>query len=543
MTGRLAIAGLLVGVTVWAQEDEPILRATARLVQIGVAAQDKRGRALSGLKATDFRIKDNGKLRDIRIFAASDSDQNSPASVRSGEHAFTNTGAQQANSGAVTVIVIDYLNTRWEDQAFATRQFLQYLSGVKPQDHLAIYSVGGQGLQVLHDFTTDASDLVAALSRNRGSVVPDPAQLAALLTGSDSGARQAILRDRSKQLRTDRTELTLGAFEQLTKLVAGIPARKTLIWISGGFGSLDWGNAGRTAVNGYAPALMQAPAWAGHDNGVRATDSLDGSRSFGREIDSAARLFNQANVAVYPIEARGLRARIPGESNRFDDVVIDSTEENMLSIAAATGGRAFVDDNKVGDAIETAIASGRADYTLGFYADPKPGRREFHKIEITLLNHPGFALRYRRGYEDSGELPTSGMSRKQELEAAGWSPLDASGIPLTATIARGGQILVRIDLGSLNLEHRNDRWMGKVDMLIIERDEHGTEYDRSNDTIELSLRQTTYAELRKTGIPYQYTMEVNPNATYVRVVVRDMGTGNIGSLTIPLQRAELAKTP
>ena len=73
------------------------------------------------------------------------------------------------------------MNTRIEDQVYAKRQFIQFLTQIHPEDLVAVYALGSR-LQILQDFTGDSRALLRSLARYRGqsdSLVaesePDPA--------------------------------------------------------------------------------------------------------------------------------------------------------------------------------------------------------------------------------------------------------------------------------------------------------------------------------------------------------------------------------
>jgi hypothetical protein len=71
----------------------------------------------------------------------------------------------------VAVILLDGLNTQFTDQAFARQQVIEFLLQIKPQDRVALYTLGNE-LKILHDFTGDASSLLAALKRYKGQLAP-----------------------------------------------------------------------------------------------------------------------------------------------------------------------------------------------------------------------------------------------------------------------------------------------------------------------------------------------------------------------------------
>src|SRR5580704_3957018 len=63
----LAISALLAQQT--ADQPPVVLKATTRLVQVSVIAQDGKGQPVTDLKKEDFRIKVNGKEQPIKIFS------------------------------------------------------------------------------------------------------------------------------------------------------------------------------------------------------------------------------------------------------------------------------------------------------------------------------------------------------------------------------------------------------------------------------------------------------------------------------------------
>ena len=151
------------------------LRSVTRLVKITVIAQDNQGHPVTGLGRDDFLLFDTGQQREIKVFTVDrgDREQSSPAvqaPANPSEHVFTNSEPERSGPTGVTVILLDSLNTKWNDQGRATRSVIRFLSQIHPDDRIAIYSMGMTGFRVLHDFTTDASDLVAQLASWKGEI-------------------------------------------------------------------------------------------------------------------------------------------------------------------------------------------------------------------------------------------------------------------------------------------------------------------------------------------------------------------------------------
>ena len=152
---------------------ETLIRSAVRLVQVSVVAEDKKGNPVTDLKAEDFTLLDEGKPQKIAFFAAptptlaaSETEQPSPKPARLlPPNAFTNRYDLKGQNapGAVTVVLFDALNTAPQDQSFVRKEVVHFLQSLKPQDHVAVYGLTTQ-LLILHDFTRDSADLVAAAS-------------------------------------------------------------------------------------------------------------------------------------------------------------------------------------------------------------------------------------------------------------------------------------------------------------------------------------------------------------------------------------------
>ena len=106
----------------------------------------------------------------------------------------------------------------------------------------------------------------------------------------------------------------------------------------------------------------------------------------------------RGNVAIYPMDMRGLQAIIPGGEaqqaslrgtspysgasvrNAFDSNF--STQETLVTLAADTGGRAFLDSNDFGAVFKKVQEDTSAYYVLG-YRSTNPARDgRFRKITV-----------------------------------------------------------------------------------------------------------------------------------------------------------------
>jgi len=73
-----------------------------------------------------------------------------------------------ATPNAVTVMLLDGINTRLEDQVYAKERLIRFIQRMQPEDSVALY-VLGHNVQILHDFTSDTESLIRAATSTRAA--------------------------------------------------------------------------------------------------------------------------------------------------------------------------------------------------------------------------------------------------------------------------------------------------------------------------------------------------------------------------------------
>lgn len=260
------------------------------------------------------------------------------------------------------------------------------------------------------------------------------------------------------------------------------------------------------------------------------------------------RMFNDANAAVYPVDAAGLQtgmadpttevpkagqsgyARVYSPSfvqavSRAQTAGIHSTQSLMLELAARTGGRAFLNANDIAGAVRAAAGDTRGAYRLGFYAGAPALDGKYHEIRVSLPGRPDLRVRYRRGYFDSPAAP------RVDIQELLLGPVEATGVALGAQLD-GNTIRLTIGLGAISLKPAGDRWSGKVDVTLLALDAAGDPIQRWDQTLGLHLTEETYQAGVKHGYLYQRTVPMKATAVSLRIAVRDPITGAMGTTTV-----------
>lgn len=531
-TGRRSVAAAACLAVVPLLAAQAPLRVTTRLVEVSVVAETRGGEAVGDLKRDEFRLFDQGREQQISAFTPPAAARPAPARPLP-PNTFSNRLDRLGAPAGATVILFDGLNTRLTDQAYARQQVLKFLRQLRPGERVALY-VLGRGPRILQDFTSDAAAVREALEKFQGEPSPsldaplyDPAMSAGDHFGAWLGELALNLVEHFEEDRAFRTARSLIA---IAHHLERLPGRKNLLWVSGSFP--------------ISIELEQLP---------RPSRSSRRPRSISPEIERAARALNNANLAVYPIDARGLmapqeyRADLPAGAEHVPgrDQAMFAT---MRLLARRTGGRAFYNNNDLYAALRRATEdSGRA-YVLAYRPAHAEWNGRFREIKVEVTR-PGVELHYRGGYFAQPEEPAEPWYREQVLDSALWSPLDATRIGLTvhAVATAPGKLDLEIDIDAPDLVFEPAKgalWESKLDLWLVQldgRDQRVHTYARTN---HLRLNEITYKRvLEAGGLRLVEHLELVPEAKLVRLLVRDLASGALGSLTIPLERLGAAGRP
>lgn len=268
-------------------------------------------------------------------------------------------------------------------------------------------------------------------------------------------------------------------------------------------------------------------------------------------------------VAVYTIDPGGLAPRtldasfaIPGKvtmgaanvqraASRYIKQSADtqrdinlSLQSSLRTLAEATGGEVFVNTNGIQDAIRSSFDDSRVTYTLGFYPQNSSDDGSFHSIKLKLPGHEHLSVRYRTGYFEPAPPSRDAKQMETEMHDAVWTPVDASAIELNGNILPlpawdEWELKLNIGAAGLSLEPKGDRWSGQVEIAVVQRDNFGNDYEPLLQTLGLMLTTENYNKAVNKGLDYTHSLKINPKATSIRVVVRDVSSGNLGTLIIP----------
>ncbi|HTW65794.1 MAG TPA: VWA domain-containing protein [Bryobacteraceae bacterium] len=497
---------MLASVAIALALQSPTFRTSTRLVEVNVVVHDKNG-PVGDLTKDDFIVTDRGKPRAITLFSRLAAHKTGdtpalPAGVFSNRPRRSN-----ASPGSVTIVLLDALNTLYYGSAFVDLtgpthtenqalgygklQLMKFVKDLDPQDRVAIYALG-RSLRVLCDFTNDPAQLEKVLREYRDSSVtlaevaePPAAHLGATPefdAAADSGnQKMAALAN------GDRLSETVAALLAIANHAADIPGRKNLVWLT-------------------ASLPFTGPA--------------------------VARLLSRANIAIYPVDARGLIASM---NPFFQPNGLDAMQE----LADETGGRAFYNRNDLSTAIRTAVDDADISYTVGFHVDEASLDGRFHELKIRVTR-PGVDVRYPSGYFALKEVSTAAQ-RQRDIRSTLASPLESSAIHLLAKVDRADRVLRiggSIDLRDVQLALRDGVRKGAVEIFFVQQDALGNVLERTRNRLSLTLNEEQYGAYLKSGVLFRQDIQLKQGAATIRVLVGDPASANVGSLIIPMSQVK-----
>jgi VWFA-related protein len=556
------------------------LKAATRLVEVSVIVKDKHGDPVRDLTSADFVIRDKKQVQEIRFFRVETNDPPANSAQPLPPDSYTN--RPQDFGGvppSVTMILLDGLNTQFSDQAIARAQVVNFLKQIRPQDHVALY-VLGRDLRVIHDFTTDSSRLVSSLSK---STAPTTGDLDAstpqdVQTGNDEidSLMQTAFQNEANFYIQDRVHMTVEALTAIAEHTGPLPGRKNLVWVSGSFPfSVGYENVDDLLNNTNNPTNEQL--------------------LFAEDIEKAARALNDADIAVYPVDARGLlgldmgtskssnhlpaqgptgsatttrtgntggmpgsgggraggggprsRPPTPSAANVRPASPIQSPDktnfETMDTLADRTGGKAFYNTNDIFGAIRRAVDDSSLTYELGYYPEDVKWDGSFRTIEIEA-KRPGVQVRARKGYFALPEPKSTPEARRDAAREATTSSMDPAQIAMAVHAsaanvpgARTITLAIHFDVHAIEFEQKDGRWAGTIETVVVQRDSYGKVLTGVQETFRLNYPEDRYQQILRDGAGYTKDFPVNPKAADIRAIVRDAASGRIGAVAIPLAK-------
>ena len=543
------------------------IRTNTRLVVVDVVVTDKKGQPVSGLKADNFTVEENGKKQKIAFFvppgaAPSVKQEPLPPGVLSNhpEHVGPATG------GVVTVLLLDAANSPFKDQSYARTQMMKYAAEQGQSGHsIAVLGLTDQ-VRVLQQFTSDPKVLLAAIKNIRpqeqilqsagpapeshGVATADIGGGGAAVSSALASAQLAAQQFADMQIGYNlerRTLITIDAMKALARILGGLPGRKNVVWLTA---SLPFDLVPEDRNISEAELLADLPG-EGRQRSVQvnAAGSLaaESRQLHGQEIREAESQLASANIAIYPVDVTGLMSGMESSATQQGSVYADTamsdraistlsaqqqSQGTMREIAAQTGGKAYINQNEIKDGIALAFSDEKASYSLGYYAENKKWDGKFRSLKVKL-DQGDTQVRYRKGYFAVDPGPTKNSNLEHDVAAALETGAPATQVSFMAqakpTDPGKMRVVFLVDAHSVTAEDTSGGKRINVTMYASLYGANGKSMGTRSTKVDHTFDTATYQQVLDKGLMVPLDMEMPSGAQQLRAAVLDNKTGFIGT--------------
>ena len=423
------------------------LRVNSRAVLVDVIVTDHKGNPVTGLKQDNFAVTEQGKPQAISYFEEHNNAMQAEEAKKFEfpmlpPNVFRNFSPIPLPP-AVTVLLLDALNTPLADQMYLRKAAQKYLKTLKPGSRLAIFTMSMR-LSFVQGFADDPAVLAAALGYQKNNK-SEPAVL--LQSQEESNAQSAVVGMMSAQQaagggttttaaspeaiaafqqflqetqyaqESDREYRTMQNLNQLAAYLGAFPGRKNVIWMSGAFPLALFG---QTAMR------------------------------FDESIQKTINLLAAGRIAIYPVDVRGAATQqLYSAENKMDPTISspqqllgpppgmtqgspnagnggfsdslrtenrnkDASDSTMDMLARETGGKSFANQNDLSGIIGKVIEGSSNFYTISYTPTDAKMDGSFRNIDVKV-GEGNYTLSYRRGYIARDEdLPGAAQTLQQQ---------------------------------------------------------------------------------------------------------------------------------
>jgi VWFA-related protein len=526
----------------------PSFRAGVELIYVNVVVRDNAGNIVRNLKAEDFSLVEDDKAQQITAFnfeevpseamaAAIDAEPVAPILTPLAKPAADAKPAAEVSPAKadpidlknrrLIVLLFDASSMQPEELERAVESGREYIATrLTPADLVAVAAVGSS-LQIYQDFTADRETLIAALGRFSG-VDTVGFQEGTTPTGEETDADGFVADD--SEFNVFNTDRRLMAIEQLSDALAPVQQKKSIVYF----------NSGMTQR--------------GEDNQVQLRAAID------RAV--------KANVSIYPVDARGLTAIVPGGaasqssgrggtsmfsgrgvSRQFDSQA--ASQDTLVSLASDTGGKAFLDTNDFGGVYTRVINDTSAYYLLG-YSSTNPARDgRFRRIRVKVAR-AGASLKveHRNGYYAARDFLHSGrQDREKQLQDQLMTDLSSTDLTvwMSTSYFRLSEdrfyvpVSIAVPGSEIPFARSSAQDRATIDVIGLMRDPQQRPVGRLRETVKLAVQPAQ--EVKRKTVQYETGFTLPPGKYRLKVVVRENQSGAIGSYESDVVVPDLRRTP
>lgn len=477
------------------------LHIQRREVILDVVVTDRKGNFVGNLTKDAFSVLEDGTRQNVVSFQQ-------PSMHIVPEDASEVTSSRDLDrigDAPVTVLVLDELNTNFEDMTYARGALRKWLlrQPVKLAQPTVLLSVSDSKFGVVHDYTQSRDALLLALREHFPAYPYRMAKGGS--TGPDAGERMA---------------LSLGSVQQIAEASSGTRGRKNVIWVGIGFPTLLLDDVPAEKEEEIAAAVE------------RTTTAMLKARITLNVVDPTAMATNSLDMNNPDYLNLATLAEAEGPTSSHISGIL-----NFEEFAPETGGLIYRGHNDVDHEIQQAVDNGSNYYTLVYSpTSVSENLAQFRNIRV-VMKDASLSATTRSGYFPEPATPP-GIAPKPpsthdlafDLMNAALSSMVYNGLTLEAIKDPAGYTLL---VGADNLDPHilaDGQRVAEVTVMQVC-------FGRKHRLLEHAAYEVETFELpsQQGGHLLKFHVATHPipaGTERMRMVVRDAISGHIGTIDI-----------
>ena len=529
-----------------AQDDRRgAVRESARVsvVEVPVTVTGSDGKPVSGLKASDFELEEDGRRQTILSVDVVDLARHS----------------QESESGGLPplarrhfLFLFDFTFATPNEIARSRDAVARFAgSGLSPDDFAAVATLSAErGARLELTFTSDRRQILQAIQAvglpNLVDRERDPLAFAFSLPGDprlilqegytpkqnvDANYAQKLIAAIGQRVADDytvtRVQRHLSDMGSLATALDLVRGRKTVFYFSEGFDNrLLFGSvAHEKSVEQTAAdndAMMSGAAW-----------TIDVDRRYAnapmqRQLSETTEVLRRADCVVYPIDIAGLRESGDGPLGKSG-----RGEEFLFALAQGTGGELIQNGNDLGEQIARIAERTSLTYVLTYRPASESREGAYHALRVRA-RIKGARVSARAGYYERRSF--GALSPLQRRLAA--ADIIAHEIPVSDISARvlaaahpgekglaSVPVLVAVDGGSLLAGQKGSRVSTEIFAYASDAENGIRDFFAQTVNVDLS---SSRERLERGGLKFWGQLALPPGDYRIRVLVRNAETGRMG---------------
>jgi VWFA-related protein len=543
-----------------AEIEDDVLKINTKLIQTGVFVTNKKGDFIDNLTKDDFEVRVDNKPVSTLFFDKVIAGKKNLAPDNKQALTTTVQPAAVIEQGRVMIFLVDDYHLSFESHKLTRQLILKFIDNeMLDNDLIAIVSSSNK-IGFLQQFTNNKDVLRAATGRiinnrntsGKDNSAPPMSEYEALaIDRLDRQVTDLFVSLTEKTYSIDRrtaemtvqsraqsvlayarviTQNTVSILEQSIKKASVFPGRKAVFFISDGF--------------------------------LADTGNTDLSDSFKKISDAAVR----SNTVIYSFDAKGLDAGLP-EGTTADAGALGfsiqagsrfENQDGLSYLANNTGGQFIHNTNDMKSNLTKVTQEAFTYYLLAWEPEEEISKSDkLKRITISINGRPELKVRTNSGYLSEKSTDSNkqikkakevNLTEEQKLIAVTNFLNPKQQIPLHLTARyldfpnEGGvfSATLQVDSNALKFVQDGNEATANLEMVGLIYNSDGKQVNAFKSPLKVSVPVSKLNESGNPDFNYEFQMKLNPGLYQMRVAIRDVKSGYIGSVNQWLEIPDLS---